>query len=251
MNAESIVALIALIVSVPISVWALVQAKGANARAAESNRIATEANRLGIDANGSARRSADSSERAASTAEEQTAIQSAIRRSSAEPALWADLRADERYGQLLRLVVGNSGPTVATRVTVTFDPPLTDTEMPSDGIHLGEAVLRHGLASLPPGRQVAWSGGFTGTFFTENAESPLSWEVTINADGPFGPLEPLTYTIDLKGLEQSNAAPPGTLHGVAEELKEVRKQLKTLTELGKAAYTVARERDRQPGSPEA
>lgn len=164
---------------------------------------------------------------------------------------WADLRADERYGQLLRLVVGNSGPTVATRVTVTFDPPLTDIEMPSDGIHLGEAVLRHGLASLPPGRQVAWSGGFTGTFFTENAESPLSWEVTINADGPFGPLEPLTYTIDLKGLEQSNAAPPGTLHGVAEELKEVRKQLKTLTELGKAAYTVARERDRQPGSPEA
>lgn len=250
MNAESIVALVALVVSLPLSGWALWQAKVANDRASRSNQIASEANQLATEANTSARRSADASERAAITAEEQTTIQNAIRRSSAEPLLYVDLRPDQRSGRILRLVVGNSGPTVATNVQVTFDPPLAKTIMQLDSIHLGEEALRDGLASLPPGREVVWAGGAVGDIFIQNADSPLSWVVTINANGPLGSLEPVTYTLDLKGLAQSTTAPTGTLFGVTQELKEVQKQLKALTGVARDGYRMATAWDREPDSPE-
>lgn len=229
MNAESVVALVALVVTVPLSIVAIVLSRAANR---------------------SASRSAAASERAAETAEEQTTIQRALSRRSAEPALYVDLRPDPRAGRILRLVVGNSGPTVATKVRVTFDPPMAETKMKSDSIHLGEEVLRAGLASLPPGREVNWIGGAVGDVISQNADSALSWAVTINADGPFGPLEPLTYTLDLKGLTHSTTAPTGTLYGVTHELRQIQTQLKALTSIEQAAYRLDRDRDADSDSPE-
>lgn len=93
MNAESIVALIALTLTLPISVIAIL---------------------LSARANKAASRSAAASERAAETAEEQTEIQRALSRRSAEPSIWVDIRADDASGEMLTLLIGQqSRPTLS------------------------------------------------------------------------------------------------------------------------------------------
>jgi hypothetical protein len=58
----------------------------------------------------------------------------------------------------------------------------------------------------------------------------LSYTVTINASGPFGPLEPLTYTIDLNDIKWSRvAAATGTLYGVTRAVKDLGKTIKEIT----------------------
>ncbi len=68
------------------------------------------------------RRSAGAADRSAVAVEEQTAIQRQIRIDAAQPYVWADVRSDDESGVLLNLVVGNSGPTVATNVRIKIDP---------------------------------------------------------------------------------------------------------------------------------
>jgi hypothetical protein len=58
---------------------------------------------------------------------------------------------------------------------------------------------------------------------------PLSYTVTIRADGPFGPLEPLTYTIDLEDIRRSlTSAAPGTLYGVTQAVKTLGKSVEQI-----------------------
>ena len=89
---------------------------------------------------------------------------------------------------------------MATSVVVTFDPPLRDTPgltEPPGRAREAEERLNAGLASLPPGRTLRWWLGLPHEVFEQNLTAPLSYTVTINADGPFGRLEPLSYTIDV------------------------------------------------------
>jgi len=69
-------------------------------------------------------RSTRAATRAARAAEEQTKIQQQLRVDAALPYVWVDVRPDDATGTLLNLVVGNSGPTVATNIRVRVDPPL-------------------------------------------------------------------------------------------------------------------------------
>ena len=145
------------------------------------------------------------------------------------------MRADDQSGQMLTLIIGNSGPTIATAVVVTFDPPLRDTAFES-AAHHGEERLNAGLASLPPGRFLSWSMGTTRRIFTDPVV-PMSYAVTIDARGPFGPIEPLVYTIDLNDIRNNprDSVTPGTLYGITE----------AVTALGKTVKEIARE---DPGS---
>ena len=49
--------------------------------------------------------------------------------------------------------------------------------------------------------------------FQQGVVAPVH-TVTIEANGPFGALEPLTYTIDLGDLETSQLTATGTLYGL-------------------------------------
>src|SRR3954467_1580735 len=131
--------------------------------------------------------------RAANAAREQTAIQRQLRIDAAQPYVWVDIRPDDEHGQLLLIVVGNSGPTVATNVRVVFDPPVTVPPEVYERGNKAHAVLARGIASLPPGRQLKWpiGTGFKVLPAFEKANT-LSYEATVQADGPFGQLEPLT-----------------------------------------------------------
>ena len=214
-----VVTFVGIIATLVILIIALVQARRANKHA---DRSATAAE----GANTHAARSATASERAADASPEQTEIQRELSRRGAEPSLWVDLRPDDQQAQSMTLLVGNSGPTVATNVVVTFDPPLRDTprlKEPSGMAGEAEERLNAGLASLPPGRTLRWWIGQPHMVFEENRGAPLSYMVTINADGPFGRLEPLTYTIDLNDYRKIWATPAGTLHGVTRAVQELGK----------------------------
>ena len=53
---------------------------------------------------------------AAKAAKDQTKIQRQLRIDAAQPYVWIDLRENTKVGSTLMLVIGNSGPTVATNV---------------------------------------------------------------------------------------------------------------------------------------
>jgi hypothetical protein len=97
-----------------------------------------------------AERAAKSAERAAIAAEAQAEIQRQIRVAATQPYIWVDVREDDGQGVLLDLIMGNSGPTVATNVQVRIDPPLpTHPQLEEAAKALRQ--LEEGVSSLPPG----------------------------------------------------------------------------------------------------
>lgn len=54
----------------------------------------------------------------------QTRLQQRAHEDAAQPYLWADFIPDEEHGSFFLLVLQNQGPTTATDVSISFDPPL-------------------------------------------------------------------------------------------------------------------------------
>lgn len=120
------------------------------------------------------------------TAREQTVLQRQIQQDAAQPALWVDIRPDDQSSGGLILFVGNSGPSVATDVVVTFDPDLGLLPNPSRNTPpLAAEQLRRGIAALPPGRTLRWFLGVANQVIP--AFDPAGgYDVTITGTGPFG-----------------------------------------------------------------
>jgi hypothetical protein len=127
------------------------------------------------------------------------------------------------------LLLGNSGPSIARNVKVTFDPA------PPSTLDLKPIleILKQGIASVPPGRTMKWALGAV--------HNPGDWDahkayrVRIEAEGPFGGIEPLEYVLSIDDLHASRAAPLGNLHAVAVELHEMTKATKELNEIIRSA----------------
>jgi hypothetical protein len=167
--------------------------------------------------------------RSANASREQTRQQRQAVRDAAQPMLWVDVRSDEGSGEALVLLLGNSGPSVARNVRVVFDPA------PPATLDIAPVleILKGGVASLPPGRRMRWVLGA--------AQDAAGWDgqqvyrVRIVAEGPFGAMEPVEYVISVDGLDGSAAGPPGSLHAVAVELREMTKATKELNEIIRSA----------------
>lgn len=144
-------------------------------------------------------------------ARSQTEVQRQIHRDSSQPYVWADIRPNPSQGIMLDLVLGNSGPTVATAITVTISPPF-------EGLHeLSSAALgrlSEGVASLPPGRTITWTLGKSAELVASTEPQPRT--ITVNASGPFGALPQLEYVIDMTDVRESNDRPEGSLHLLAK-----------------------------------
>jgi hypothetical protein len=165
-------------------------------------------------------RAANSARLSVGEARRRTELQERVHRDSAQPYVWADLQGDDAQGQLLRLIVTNEGPSIATAVHVTFEPPLQTT---GDSTQLDQVQerLRIGLSSLAPGRRLQWTVDMAHRVLQQGL--PLVYTVSITGEGPFGPMEPLTYVVDLNDLRGAADSPSGSLHRVAERLKELTK----------------------------
>ena len=160
--------------------------------------------------------------RAANAAKEQTKIQREMRKDAAQPYVWVDVRADEHQGRFLGLVLGNSGPTFAHDIRVTFEPSLPG-ESRFDGVRAQER-LRNGLATLGPGHRLVWPLGRG--FELLNDDVPQIHTVTIDAEGPFGPMPTMVYELNLADLRETDDDSAGSLHLVRRAIQDVAKVLK-------------------------
>src|SRR5215208_1367983 len=163
--------------------------------------------------------------RKAKASREQTRQQKQAAKDAAQPMVWVDIRGDDGQGQDLVLLLGNSGPSIARNVNVVFDPAPPSTL----DIKPILEILKQGIASLPPGRTMQWTLGAPHN--TSDWDVHNAYRVRIKAEGPFGLIEPLEYLISIDDLQGSPAAPPGNLHEVAAELREMTKATKELNEI--------------------
>jgi hypothetical protein len=148
---------------------------------------------------------------------------------AAQPMVWVDVRGDDGQGQALVLLLGNSGPSIARNVKVVFDPAPPSTR----DIKPVLENLKQGIASLAPGRTMQWA--LRAAQNTSDWDAHQTCRVRIEAEGPFGAIEPLEYVISVDDLHGSPAAPPGNLNAVAVELHEMTKATKELNEIIRSA----------------
>ncbi len=160
------------------------------------------------------RRNAVATERAAHAAEETQRLSArqlestvAAHEAATQPYVWLDLRPRDDGG-MFSLVIGNSGPTVATDVHVTLDPALTAI-IPDPAAAAITNRLRSGLRSLAPGRVLEWNVGVAHMFYAPTGADPVDVTVTINANGPHGSIPELQYVISLGDIRNNSARPRG------------------------------------------
>lgn len=158
-------------------------------------------------------------DRAARAAESQVQLQTELNRTAAQPYVWADVRVSDYQGHFLALVVGNNGPTVATDVRVTFDPPLPSADKAAPMAEAAMARLAAGMQSLAPGKVLLWPLGASEKILGDDRAQPHT--VTVEARGPHGPVETLTYVIDLADFRESADQPGGSLHLVTKAIREL------------------------------
>lgn len=142
--------------------WAAILAALALAISAAALSLTWRSTRASVQSAAASAQAAKAAERAASAAEAQTEIQEKIRVAAARPYIWVDVREDDGQGMLLDLVIGNSGPSVATNVRALIDPPLPTHPQLEEAIK-AQQQLAEGISVLHPERRL---GGTLGQGFT-------------------------------------------------------------------------------------
>lgn len=157
-------------------------------------------------------------------AKDQTDLQRQIARQASEPLVWVDIRPDDHQGAMLRLLLGNSGPTVARDVRVTFAPPLPVPAKYPAAAKESQDRLAAGIASLAPGRVVSWGIGLGREVLAD--DGPQVHRVRIECAGPAGLVEPVEYLINLADWRESADSPFGSLHYVRKAIQELTQEVK-------------------------
>lgn len=198
--ALSIVAIVFTALALPFTVWAA----WATNRQAQAAAAQTEIQRDQVAA-----------------AREQTELQREMAREAQQPYVWADIQPDMQQGTAMHIAVGNSGPSVAHNVRVTFDPPLPVGKQQSGRIENVQEILAQGLHSLAPGRVIRWTLG--AGYDLLSSDEPQVRTVRVEATGPHGPVPATTMNVDISQWRQARDAPDGSLHHVRGSIKELTK----------------------------
>jgi hypothetical protein len=185
MDASTIIALIALVISVPTAVTTFVYSHRQTAAAARANALTEKS-----------------------------------QREQAEPYVIVDIRSRVPGSSLLVFSIENIGPTLARDVRITVDPPLRTTQGEEHDATLNRAITRK-IPTLPPKRTLLFNLDAGFKFF--KSDLPLLYTVTVDACGPFGKVDTLTYVIDLEvqrntGLDRESLE--WSTHVMAEEARK-------------------------------
>jgi hypothetical protein len=214
--ATAVVAGLAFVISLLTARYAKQQAGAAIDQAADAQRSADAANDQAI----SARDQAETSAR-------QLALEQKAHVEAQEPYVVVDLRPSDFVPEALMLIIENVGPTLARNVQIIANPPFQRTlDRPEEPKFAETLLFTQGIPYLPPGRklEVFMDLGFQ-LFATD---LPRQYEVTVKADGPFGPVEDLSYLIDLNVFTASRINIK-TVHQGVQELEKLRHQVEKIT----------------------
>lgn len=168
--------------------------------------------------------------KAARSAADQVELQEQLAKEAAQPYVWADVRPSKIHGSNLRLLVGNSGRTLARNVRLTVDKQLpTQTSKAADLLEDALRRFQEGHASIAPGREWSWSLGFGGALLGDKNED-LRFTFTINADGPFGPIPELSYSVDMNDWRGSTSEGEGSLALIRKSILELKTSVSGIRE---------------------
>ncbi len=168
-------------------------------------------------------------QRAANAAEGQTRIQRELMHQAAQPYVWADIQPDIQQGTMLHLVVGNAGPTMARNIRVDIDPAIPEHPDYSGAIVAAQKRVRDGILSLAPERVIRWSIGRGFDLLEDEADETI-YCLRVNAEGPYGPLEPMEFEVRPSDWREARDAPDGNLHFVRKEIEKLAGEAKSIRE---------------------
>lgn len=166
----------------------------------------------------------------AAEARHQTDIQRKLYEDSIQPYVWVDIAPDTAQGSIIKLIVCNQGPTVAANVRLQFDPPLPEV-FDYQKIDRVQDSMDAGIKHLAPSRRVQWVLGTGPALFAKKSLPPIA--ISVSCDGPNGPCPLNKYVLDLSYIRYSHDNPDGSLHQVAERIKEL---AKTVESTGKKSH---------------
>ncbi|MFE1288616.1 hypothetical protein [Streptomyces sp. NPDC058751] len=128
---------------------------------------------------------------------EQLALAERVHREQSEPYVVVDIGPDRQGSPLLVLSIENTGPTMARDVRIRVTPDLASSH---DNLteRLQRALART-IPVLPPGRRLVFA--FDVYYRREASGLPMQFDFTVDATGPAGPVETLTYRVDLEVLQ--------------------------------------------------
>ncbi|MEU1172113.1 hypothetical protein [Streptomyces microflavus] len=126
---------------------------------------------------------------------EQLALAERVHRERNEPYVVVDIGPDQPGSSLLVLSIHNIGPTMARDVRIQVTPALESSHA-SLTPRLANAVSRT-IPMLPPNRRLVYA--FDGPQ-RWGGDLPMRYDFTVEAHGPQGAVETLTYTVDLETL---------------------------------------------------
>lgn len=160
---------------------------------------------------------ARSARRQAIEAQRQTELQEQVRRDAYAPYVWLDYRQARDVPWVVELVLRNEGPTTATDVQVSINPPISR-YVGEDRPPLQEiAGFARGFSSLPPGREMRWTlGPHHEVLKAGNADAHF---VRISCNGPEGPVQPIEYTLDFSDATNISIRTPKTMDHLVEAVK--------------------------------
>ncbi|URN05496.1 hypothetical protein LUW74_20730 [Actinomadura madurae] len=212
-----VVAIIAVIVAAIAALYSRIQAHAASDSAA------------------SAVRSADAANEQVAAAREQIALghrqlelAEKIRREQSEPYIVVDIEPSTIGRNFLVLVIQNIGTTVARDVRFNFTPQLRSAR--ELRLPVADAkIVKNGIPMMPPGRRFEILFDFGPDRYESNLD--MTYEVTINADGPHGHIE-TTSEIDIGVLYGWHPLWPKGIHEGVQTLENMQKDLaKTQAEI--------------------
>jgi len=157
--------------------------------------------------------------RAADAAKDQTELQRQIAQESAAPTVWADIRPF-LAGLSTELVIGNSGHTVATHVRVEVNPPLPVRSNDGDS-NLSEVQL----SSLAPGRELRFFLFASNEWDSIMPGGGSAHRITIKANGPYGVLAPVEFTLDLAEYRETIVTTDGAIRDIVRAIDRLDKSV--------------------------
>lgn len=171
-----------------ISVW---QARTASSSARHSERQAQAADQQ-------VRIAREQLQQAERVHREQLQLAERVHREQNEPYVVVDIATDRPGSGLLVLSIQNTGPTVARDVRIQFTPALESSD--ARLTQRLQRALSRPVSVLPPGRRLVYAFD---THRRWQTNLPMEFDVTVDANGPGGAVEQLTYRVDLEVLAEA------------------------------------------------